>query len=197
MRKLSLVVIGMYVSIVQAFSQSPANDSTFYKPKKLTFDEVNFVSSYYDQKADKSAVMGGDPGPKGIADVTDFANGIDLTFIGWDKKKRKNTLAVGLGVDYHTAASQAYVDSNGTAKNNGTRIYPTISWTRENEIKGTSFGLGAYYSSEHDYYHSIGVNAMVSKKNKSNGEFSLKVVGFFDQINMIYPSEFYPVDSDG
>jgi Protein of unknown function (DUF3570) len=195
MRKLSLVVIGMYLSMVQAFSQAPATDSSLYKPKKLKLDEINLVSSYYDQAADKSAVMGGEPGPRGIANVTDFANGIDLTFIGWDQKKRKNTLALGLGVDYHTAASQAYVDSNGTSKNDGTRIYPTISWTRENELKGTSFSVGAYYSAEHDYYHSVGLNASVSKKNKTNGEFSLKLVGFFDKINMIYPSEFYPVDS--
>ncbi len=181
--------------MAHAFSQAPSPDSTGYKPKKLKLDEVNFVTSYYDQTANKSAVMGGDPGPKGIADVTDFASGLDLTFIGFDHKQRKNTLALGLGLDYHTAASQAYVDSNGTAKNDGTRIYPTLSWTRENEQKGTSFGLGTYYSAEHNYYHSFGLNASVSKKNKTNGEFSLKIVGFFDKINMIYPSEFYPVDS--
>jgi len=185
----------MYLMMAHAFSQAPSPDSAGYKPKKLKLDEVNFVTSYYDQTADKSAVMGGDPGPKGIANVTDFASGLDLTFIGFDHKQRKNTLAMGLGIDYHTAASQAYVDSNGTAKDDGTRIYPTLSWTRENDQKGTSFGLGAYYSAEHGYYHSFGLNGSVSKKNKTNGEFSLKIVGFFDKINMIYPSEFYPVDS--
>jgi Protein of unknown function (DUF3570) len=195
MKKLSLSVIGMYLMMAHGFSQTPVADSTGYKPKKLKLDEVNFVTSYYDQTADKSAVMGGESGPRGIANVTDFASGLDLTFIGFDSKKRKNTLALGLGVDFHTAASQAYVDSNGTAKNNGTRINPTLNWTRENEQKGTSFGLGAYYSAEHNYYHSFGLNATVSKKNKTNGEFSLKMVGFFDKINMIYPSEFYPVDS--
>jgi hypothetical protein len=185
----------MYLMMAHAFSQAPSPDSAGYKPKKLKLDEVNFVTSYYDQTANKSAVMGGDPGPKGIANVTDFASGLDLTFIGFDHKQRKNTLAIGLGLDYHTAASQAYVDSNGTAKDDGTRIYPTLSWTRENEQKGTSFGLGMYYSAEHGYYHSFGLNGSVSKKNKTNGEFSLKIVGFFDKINMIYPSEFYPVDS--
>jgi hypothetical protein len=195
MKKLSLSVIGMYLMMANAFSQSPALDSTGYKPKKLKLDEINLVSSYYDQTANKSAVMGGRTDYKGNGDVTDFANGLDLTFIGWDAKQRKNTLSVGLGVDYHTAASQAYVDSNGTSRNNGTRIYPTLNWSRENEQKGTSFGLGAYYSAETNYYHSIGVNASVSKKNKSNGEFSLKVVGFFDQIKMIYPTEFIPVKS--
>ena len=120
---------------------------------------------------------------------------LDLTFIGWDKKQRKNTISAGLGIDYHTAASQAYVDSNGTSKNDGTRIYPTLNWSRENIAKGSSIGLGAYYSAEHNYYHSFGLNASVSKKNKTNGEFSFKMVGFFDRIKMIYPTEFYPVDS--
>src|SRR5450631_2278595 len=195
MKKLSLSVIGMYLMMAHAFSQSPGTDSTGYKPKKLKLDEVNFVTSYYDQTADKSAVMGGEPGTRGTANVSDFATGLDVTFIGWDKKKRKNTLAAGLGIDYHTAASQAYVDSNGTAKNDGTRIYPTLIWLRENDQKGTSFEMGVYYSAEHNYYHSFGLNASVAKKNKTNGEFSLKMVGFFDRINMIYPAEFYPVDS--
>ena len=179
MRKLSLSVIGMYLMMAQAFSQTNATDSSGYKPKKLKLDEINLVSSYYDQTANKSAVMGGRTDEKGIADVTDFANGIDVTFIGWDKKQRKNTLAVGMGIDYHTAASQAYIDSNGTFRNNGTRIYPTLSWSRENDKKGTSFGLGAYYSAESNYYYSLGFNGSVSKKNKNNGEFSLKVTSFF------------------
>ena len=179
--------------MVQAFSQGPATDSSGYKPKKLKLDEINLVSSYYDQTANKSAVMGGRTDYKGNGDVTDFANGLDVTFIGWDHKQRKNTLSVGLGIDHHTAASQAYVDSNGTSKNDGTRIYPTLSWSRENELKVTSFGLGAYYSAENNYYYSVGLNASVSKKNKSNGEFSLKMVGYFDQIKMIYPTEFIPV----
>ena len=193
MKKLSLSVIGMYLMMAHAFSQTNATDSTGYKPKKLKLDEINLVTSYYDQTADKSAVMGGRTDYKGNGDVTDFANGIDVTFIGWDKKQRKNTLSVGMGIDYHTAASQAYIDSNGNFRNNGTRIYPTLSWSRENDKKGTSFGLGAYYSAESNYYYSFGLNGSVSKKNKNNGEFSLKVVSFFDQIKMIYPTEFIPV----
>ncbi|HEY8734572.1 MAG TPA: DUF3570 domain-containing protein, partial [Puia sp.] len=193
MKKLSLSVIGMYLMMGHAFSQSPAPDSSGYTPKKLKLDEINLVSSYYSQTADKSAVMGGRTDYKGNGDVTDFANGIDVTFIGWDKKLRKNTFSAGLGIDYHTAASQTYVDSNGTSRNDGSRIYPTLNWTRENARKGTSFGLGAYYSAENNYYYSLGLNGSVSKKNKNNGEFSLKLQGFFDQIKMIKPTEFIPV----
>jgi hypothetical protein len=181
--------------LLHAFAQVSTKDTSAYKPKKLKLDEINLVSSYYNQTADKSAVMGGRPDSKGIGDVTDFANGIDIKFVGWDGKKRKNTLSGGIGIDYHTAASQAYVDSNGHARNNGTRIYPTLDWSIENEKKGTEFGIGAYYSAEHNYYHSIGLNTSFSKKTHTNGEFSFKLTGYFDQIKMIKPSEFIPVDS--
>jgi hypothetical protein len=195
MRKICLTVVGMYMLLLHAFSQVSTKDSSTYKPKKLKLDEINLVSSYYNQTADKSAVMGGIPGPKGIGDVTDLANGVDLKFIGSDSKGRKNSLTGGIGIDYHTAASQAYVDSNGHARNNGTRIYPTLDWSIENPKKGTEFGVGAYYSAEHNYYHSIGLNTSFSKKNRNNGEFSVKLTGYFDNIKMIKPAEFEPVDS--
>jgi Protein of unknown function (DUF3570) len=195
MKKICLTVVGMYITLIHAFSQVSPKDSSAYKSRKLKLDEVNLVSSYYNQTADKSAVMGGRTDSKGNGNVTDFANGLDIKLVGWDKKYRKNSLTAGLGIDYHTAASQAYVDSNGHAKNDGNRIYPTLDWTIENERKGTEFGIGAYYSAEHNYYHSIGVNTSFSKKTKNNGEFSVKLTGYFDRINMIKPSEFIPIDS--
>lgn len=181
--------------MLHAFSQVSSKDTSAYKSKKLALDEVNIVSGYYNQTAYKSAVMGGRTDSKGIGNVTDLANGIDIKFVSWDKKQQKNSFTASLGIDYHTAASQAYVDSNGHAKNNGTRIYPTLDWTIENEKKGTEFGIGAYYSAEHNYYHSIGLNTSFFKKNNHNGIFGVKLTGYFDQIKMIKPSEFLPVDS--
>ncbi|MBS1600244.1 MAG: DUF3570 domain-containing protein [Bacteroidetes bacterium] len=195
MKKICLTVVGMYLMLLHAHSQFVVKDTSNYKPKKLKLDEVNFVSSYYNQSADKSAVMGGRTDSKGIGDVTDFATGLDVKFVGWDARQRKNSLTAGLGIDYHTAASQAFVDSNGKARNNGTRIYPTVEWTIENEKKGTEFGIGTYYSSENNYYHSIGLNTSFSKKTHNNGEFSVKLTGYFDQIKMIKPTEFIPIDS--
>jgi hypothetical protein len=204
MKKICLTVVGIYLLFLHAFAQVTdrersgfviRKDSSAYSAKKLKIEEVNLISSYYNQTADKSSVMGGRTDAKGIGNVTDLANGIDIKFVGWDPKGRKNSLTAGLGIDYHTAASQAYVDSNGRARNNGTRIYPTLDWSIANEQKGTEFGLGAYYSAEHNYYHSIGPSASFSKKNRHNGEFSVKLTGYFDQIKMIKPSEFVPVDS--
>ncbi len=195
MKRICLTIVGLYIMLLHAFSQVSTKDTSLYKPKNLKVDEVNFVSSYYNQTADKSAVMGGRTDSKGIGDVTDLANGLDIKLVGWDGKKRKNSLTAGIGLDYHTAASQAYVDSSGRARNNGTRIYPTLDWTIENEQKGTEFGLGAYYSAEHNYYHSIGLNTSFAKKTHNNGEFSAKLTGYFDNIKMIKPSELIPIDS--
>ncbi len=195
MKKTCLTLIGIIILFFHGFSQEHEKDSSGYKSRKLKLDEVNIVSSYYDQTADKSAVMGGRTDSKGIGDVTDLANGIDIKFSGWDNKQRKNSLTAGLGIDYHTAASQAFVDSNGHARNNGTRIYPTLDWTIKNDQKGTEFGLGAYYSAEHNYYHSIGFNTSFSKKTNKDGEFGVKLISYFDNIKMIRPSEFIPVDS--
>src|SRR5258708_13347213 len=200
MRKICLTVVGMYMMLLHAFSQVSTKDSSLtathtFLPKNLKLDEVNLVSSYYNQTADKSAVMGGRTDSKGMGVWQGGGNGAELKFVGGDPKGRKNPLTAGLGVDYHTAASQAYVDSSGHARNNGTRIYPTLDWTIENGKKGTEFGLGAYYSAEHNYYHSIGLNTSLSKKNHHNGEFSVKLTGFFDQIKMIKPSELIPFDS--
>src|SRR5690348_3299865 len=104
MKKICLTVVGMYMMLLHAFSQVTKDTSTF-KPRKLTLDEVNLVSSYYTQNGDHSAVQGG----IGSEKVTDLANGLELKWVGWDALQRKNTLTAGLGIDMHTAASQAYI----------------------------------------------------------------------------------------
>jgi hypothetical protein len=195
MRRVCLTITGLVIGILAARSQAVPADTSGFRSRRLKIDEVNILSSYYGQTADKSAVSGGDPGPRGIGNVTDISNGIEIKMVGWDPKGRKNTLMGGIGMDNHTAASQAYVDSSGHGKSTGTRIYPTLDWTIENEQKGTSFGIGTYYSAEHNYYHSIGLNTSFSARTKHNGEFSARLNGYFDKIVMITPSELIPVDS--
>ena len=192
MKKICLTVVGMYLVILNAFSQQAPKDTTAYKSRKLRTEEVSIVSSYYTQKADKSAVMGGRTDPKGNGDVTDFSNSIELKLAFLDSAHRKNNITFGMGYDHHTAASQGYIDSNGHARNNGTRLYPTLDWSRENKIKGSEVGLGLYFSHESQYYNSLGFNGSVSQKTRNNGEFSVKVSAFLDKIHMINPAEFNP-----
>jgi len=184
------------VSLYKPVPLDPAEkDTTGYRPRQLRVDEVNFVSSYYQQSGDHSAVRGG----IGDESVTDLANGLDLNLVWYNQKMHKNTLAIGLGFDYHSAASQAYVSATGASSKTGTRIYPSLDWTVENEKKGGSFGIGAYYSGEYNY-QSLGADLHFSQKTADkNGEFTAKFQGYFDRVKLIYPSELIPntTTSDG
>src|SRR5579875_3087683 len=107
MRKLSLAVIGMYLSILSAFAQDKTvADSTQYKSKKLSLDEINFVSGYYHQDGNHSAVTGG----IGTEKLNDFANTIELKMSKYDSKWRKHSFDFELGVDHYTSASSDKID---------------------------------------------------------------------------------------
>ena len=205
MRKIYLSVIGFSIICrLNAYGQArqdtisnkPASglykpvteENHDYNPRRLRVDEVDFVSSYYSQNGDHSAVTGG----IGTERVTDIANGITLNLVWLNKSMNKNTLSASFGIDYHTAASQAFVSATGASKTGGTRIYPSLDWSIENAKTGNSFGVGAYYSGEYNY-KSLGADIHLTEKtNDKSGEFSAKLQGYFDHVTLIYPSEFIP-----
>jgi hypothetical protein len=159
-----------------------------YNPRALHVDEINLVSSYYWQNGDHSPVTGG----IGTEKVTDISNGLDLKLVWGDPKAKQNSLTIGLGIDHHTSASAAYVNLSGASRTGGSRVYPSLDWTTENAIKGSSFGIGAYYSGEYNY-RSLGADIHFSQKTADkNGEFTAKFQGYFDQVTLIYPSERIP-----
>lgn len=167
------------------------NNVNGYNPRRLHIDEIDLISSYYWQNGDHSAVTGG----IGSEHVTDISNGLDLNLVWLNNKLNKNTLSVGFGFDYHTAASQAWVSATGASKADGTRIYPSLDWTVENDKKGSSFGIGAYYSGEYNY-QSLGADLHFSQKTADkSGEFTAKFQGYFDQVKLIYPSELIPAST--
>jgi hypothetical protein len=202
MKKIYLSVIGFaFLCRINAYSQvrhdtieqnPPVNiyqhDSSSYKSRRLRVDEVDFVTSYYTQNGDHSAVTGG----IGTEKVTDVSNGLDLKLVWLNKALNTNTLSVGLGFDYHTAASQAFVSKTGASSPSGSRIYPSLDWTIENGKKGVSYGVGVYVSSEYNYL-SRGADLHFSVKTADKmGEFGIKLQGYFDEVKLIYPSELIP-----
>jgi hypothetical protein len=201
MKKICLTVIGLYLLLLNAFSQVNAKkdkDSTreafkdsamAYISKPLQLDEINLVSSYYNQDGNHSPITGG----IGTEKVTDISNGLELKFTASDNDGYKYTLNAGLGIDYHTAASSAYVSKTGASKTGGTRVYPSISYTEEDK-KGTIKGIGIYYSAEYNY-HSFGLDASYSRKVGSGGEISTKINAYFDRVKLIYPSELRPAST--
>ena len=187
MKKICLTLIGLYCMMLSAFSQPGGTDTTGYKNKKLKLDEVNLVSGYYNQNGDHSAVTGG----IGTQKLNDVANIFDLQFVKWNSANNKYTLGIELGVDHHTAASQAYVSKSGASKAGGTRIYPSVNWQVE-KSNGLSLGFGAALSEEYNY-HSKSVNFEIGKTSKNqNTEINFKAQAFFDQVKLIEPSELIP-----
>jgi hypothetical protein len=184
MRKICLVVVGLYLSLLSAFSQ----DTSQYKSKKLNIDEINFVSSYYHQNGDNSGVTGG----IGTEKLTDIANIIEVQMSNFDSATlKKKTLDVSLGVDHYTSASSDNIDPHtiSSASSRDTRIYPSASWSVENEKKRTTVGFNVSASHEFDYL-SLGLGASFSKESKDRSrEFTLKMQAYLDQVTIILPIE--------
>lgn len=184
MKKICLAVVGLYINLLSAFSQTT---DTAYKNRKLKLDEVNFISSYYHQDGDNSSVTGG----IGTEKLTDLANVIDVKLSRYDKYDRKHTFTGEIGIDHYTSASSDMVDlkANSSASSADLRIYPSVSWAMENEKKGTTVGLNASSSTEFDY-QSFGFGASFFKKSKNkNTEFGIKAQAYLDAVKLILPIE--------
>ncbi len=193
MKKLLLSVIGLYIGLLSAFSQT-GTDSV-YKKRKLSFEEANLVSSFYGQTGNNASVTGG----IGSEKLTDISNSIDVKFVGYDKKYRKHSLTGEVGIDHYSSASSDQIDPKtiSSASSADTRIYPSVNWTRENEKKGSTIGAGASFSTEYDYT-SIGANVNFAQKTKNkSGEFSAKISAYLDQVKLIYPVELRNLNQQG
>jgi Protein of unknown function (DUF3570) len=187
MRRVCLSVAGIFLTYFASFAQTTPKDSSQYKSRKLSFEEANLVTSYYRQDGNNSSVTGG----VGTEKLSDYSAAFDIKLNKWDRKDRKHTLDVEVGIDHYTSASSDNVDPNSVsgASAADTRIYPSFNWTMEDEAKGTTIGAGISLSSEFDY-QSVGVNASFSKKtNNRNGEFTAKAQAYFDKVSLIYPIE--------
>lgn len=185
MKRVFLTVLGI-VALLKSFSQQ-APDTAGFQTRKLKIEEINLVSSYYGQNGDHAAVTGG----IGTQKLTDIANVIDVKLSKYDRKMRKHTFDIEVGIDHYTSASSDKIDlkANSSASYSDTRIYPVVTWSMENEKKGTTVSAGVSSSTEFDY-QSLGANIGFSKKTKDrNGEFSARLQGFFDQVHLIAPEE--------
>lgn len=191
MIRIPLTLIGLYLSVVGLFAQSAEpTDSAAYKSRKLKYEEVNFVSSYYHQEGNNSAVTGG----VGTERLTDISNTIDLKMSKYDAKGRLNNYYFELGFDTYTSASSDKINpaTISSASSNDQRVYPSLAWSITNEEKGQSFGASAAVSSEYDYL-SFGGGVNASKNSSDNNrQLSVKLQAYLDQVSIIYPIELRP-----
>ncbi|WP_158799187.1 DUF3570 domain-containing protein [Pedobacter sp. L105] len=194
MKKLFLHIALLYLGILsthaQTKPQTTPSDTTNYHSRKLQVDEINFVSAYYHQDGDHSAVTGG----IGTEKLTDFANTFDLQLSKFNQRGRKNTFLFELGVDHYTSASSDKIDPStiSSASMSDTRVYPSLNWTQSNETTGNSFGFTGSFSKEFDYQSFGGAFNLTRLSKDKNTQFDVKLQAFLDTWKVILPVELRP-----
>ena len=189
MKKIVITVAALVMCLNVAKAQS---DST--SNRKLKIDEVNFITSYYHQDGNNSAVTGG----IGSEKLDDFGNSIDLQLSRFDKKNNKHTFGVELGIDVYSSASSDKIDPTtiSSASSKDVRISPSLNYLKENAKNNTALGGGVSFSQEFDYT-SIGANVLFAKATKDkNREFSAKASVFLDTWSVILPVELRNIDTN-
>ena len=189
MKKIVITVAALVMCLNVAKAQ---NDST--SNRKLKNDEVNFITSYYHQDGNNSAVTGG----IGSEKLDDFGNSIDLQLSRFDKKNNKHTFGVELGIDVYSSASSDKIDPTtiSSASSKDVRISPSLNYLKENAKNNTALGGGVSFSQEFDYT-SIGANVLFAKATKDkNREFSAKASVFLDTWSVILPVELRNIETD-
>lgn len=159
--------------------------------KTLKIDEVNLVSSYYNQNGNHSPITGG----VGTEKLYDIANSLDIKLSFIDFRKRQHSISLDGSVDFYSSASSDKIDprSVSSASMKDTHFYPSLSWSIKNDAKRHSIGASLALSTEYDY-KSIGGNLNFSKTSKDkNTEVSAKIGAFFDKWTVILPYELRPV----
>lgn len=187
MKKIILTA-GLLSSILMgALGQRKSDLEGSYAKRKLKFEEANFVTNYYTQEGDRSAVTGG----IGTEALTDFAASFDLRISKYDKKGRQHSILADFNIDYYTSASSDNIDplSISGASRQDLHIYPSLSWNVKNDALKTTQGITLSYSTEWDY-ESRGVSFNYSHSlDNDNREVTIKGGAFFDTWEVILPSE--------
>jgi Protein of unknown function (DUF3570) len=183
------ITAGLLVSMLfRTTAQSSTTEEEAYEKRKLKIDEINFVSSYYQQDGDRSAVTGG----IGTEKLTDYANSFDLKMSKYDLKNRQHNFTLDFNIDYYTSASSDNIDPRTVsgASRQDIHIYPSFSWSMKNAKTRITQGLTYSFSTEWDY-KSHGFTASWAKASKDNNrELSIKASAFIDKWSIILPIEF-------
>jgi Protein of unknown function (DUF3570) len=186
------ITAGLLVSMMfRTVAQETTQDENYQK-RKLKIEEINFVTSYYHQEGNKSAVTGGE----GTEKLSDYANSFDLKVSKYDIYNRQHTFNLDFNIDYYTSASSDNIDfsyDQGATRSGASgadiHVYPTISWSMKDNRTRMTQGLSYSFSREYDYQsHGVTANWGIASKD-NNREFSVKGSAFLDRASIILPTE--------
>jgi hypothetical protein len=162
--------------------------------KHITVDEVDFVSGYYSQSGNHSAVEGG----QGTEALTSLSAEMSLTLTL--HATNLHTFKLSAGIDHYTSASSDKIDESSMtsastlsrASYNDTRYSPSLAYTYSHLKSNNNVGLSASYSKEFDY-ESKGLGVLfLDGSADGNQSLQLSLNGYFDRMKLIYPVELRP-----
>ena len=154
--------------------------TTYQRPEWQAID-IDFLSSYYSQDGNHSAVTGG----LGTEQLTDFTQKVIVNVPITQKLK----INVDGGYDYYSSASTDNIDNvRSSASSVDMRVHGNIGTTIQlNPFEQAGFRIGG--SGEYDYTSlSIGANYLRESKDR-NSAIAVSLQAFIDQWVLYYPRE--------
>ena len=149
--------------------------------------EIDLLANYYDQSGDFGAPQGG----LGTEELDNVA-GIVVVNVPIDSN---SSLLTSLGADYYSSASTDRIDYQlSTASANDLRAYGNVTWTERDLAGGRTYGLGVGGSVEYDYRSLNGKLTFAQEWDRGASELSVGLQAFFDEWDLIYPTELRPGD---
>ena len=190
--KRTILTVALLLVALAGRAQTSPNETPSYEARKLKTEEMTFVSSYYHQDGNNSAVTGG----IGTEKLTDYANSYELVMSKLDRKNRLHTFTGDFNVDYYTSASSDKIDplTISSPSRSDIHVYPSLSWSVRDPRTRVTKGLGYAFSAEYDYI-SHGFTGQWAKTSRDNNrEVSLRASTFLDTWTVILPVELRPAD---
>lgn len=173
-------------STVALFSQT-STPSPWYQ--KLELKEVGFVTSYYQQDGNNSAVTGG----IGTEKLSDFSNHLNITLRVNDDDGRTHDITVSGGVDMYTSASSDNIDNiPSSASTTDVRVYPQVTYANTAPDGLSGYSANVSVSTEFDYF-SVGFGGgWWAQSQSKNSLFAVEGQIFLDSWKYILAQELRP-----
>jgi hypothetical protein len=174
--------MGIRVIIFMCICQIGFSQSAYQMKGNDKAIDVDFLTSYYHQDGNNSAVQGG----VGTEELIDVANIIVIN-IPLDSVRSINAT---VGADFYSSASTDMIDANlSSASSKDLRAYASLGYQQKNLRKGTTFGIRGGFSNEYDYTSFNGGLNFAKEWNEGNTELNLQVQGFIDSWRPVFPAE--------
>ncbi len=194
MRTHPFLLLPLVLLCFSAMAQQPFEKDTLrYQKKQLIAAETDFISSYYAQDGNNSAVTGG----RGTESLTDVAISGNVSRTYRDRKGNEHAFNIGAGIDFYSSASSDKIDpaTISSASKSDVRFSPSVSYAYTDTQKKRTTGATFSVSNEYDYT-SFGLGLTYAKASKDNNrEFNMQGQVYLDTWRVILPIELRSTDT--